>query len=580
MKKIFLCFPLFQGSAFSNGKNQTVSFVGKDDKIKIATKEIKQDLFKNIFFIRGILYFFLGTIYFFKFLNLSIKYNDSFLSKDLSNVENKSLRSDILFTIIGLILFVLGVFLLAIIPSYIYKFIPLNYSAFVKNLIFGLIKVFILYLFLFAMKIIPSFKNLYSYNGAINKCVRVINKNGDLNFDKVKKESHYLSTNYLSFIVFVFLFSTFVISLIGLNLNVYLNILVNCLIFIFIVGLCYEFLALLEKQKWITTKLFVVIFSSLVVNRPSDKEIETVLIGLEEAINMCDIEKKESEKQFVFREVYNDVKKTLIINGIDDESEADWLIATVLSKSRAEIKLIKNLNSEDVGKIKLILARRIKKEPLSKIFGFTDFYGLRFIVDKNVLSPRMETEEVVENAIKIIKKNNFSSCLDIGTGSGAIAITLKKNTNIEVTAVDISKSALEIARKNAKENKVKVKFIYSDLFNNLKNNKKFDIIVSNPPYLETKEIENIEDEVKNYDPLIALDGGNDGLDFYRQIAINAPNYLSDRGMIVLEISYSKAEFVKKIFEKDFSNIKILKDNFGNDRILIASKRGLKWLKKH
>lgn len=255
--------------------------------------------------------------------------------------------------------------------------------------------------------------------------------------------------------------------------------------------------------------------------------------------------------------VFSEVKEKLKSVGIYDKSEAEWLVAGVLGKTRGEIKLITFVSKEDYKEIKKVLERRVNGEPLTKIFGFADFYGLRFIVNNFVLSPRMETELLVVCALKDLSKKN--SVLDIGTGSGAIAISIAKNSQAKVTATDISDEAIKIARQNAKNNGVKIEFIMSDLFNNLKNNKKFDIIISNPPYIKTGDIHGLMPEVKNFDPLIALDGGNDGLDFYKDIITQAPQHLKKQGKLFFEVGKGQATAVKKLMQKDFTDIEIFKD---------------------
>jgi len=163
------------------------------------------------------------------------------------------------------------------------------------------------------------------------------------------------------------------------------------------------------------------------------------------------------------------------------------------------------------------------------------------------------------------KTDDNMKVLDLMTGSGVIAITLAKETKASIFASDVSNQALEIARKNAKKHKVKIKFINSDVFKGFKR-EKFDMIVSNPPYIPSKEIGNLDEEVR-YDPLIALDGGEDGLYFYREIANNAHLFLKPKGILVLEIGYNQGEAVKKLLQKNFEYIKIRKDYNQNDRII-------------
>lgn len=212
--------------------------------------------------------------------------------------------------------------------------------------------------------------------------------------------------------------------------------------------------------------------------------------------------------------------------------------------------------------------------PLEHITHQREFMKLNFFVNENVLIPRQDTEILVEEVINIAKKTNAKTILDLCTGSGAIAVSLAKYLpNTEITAVDISQEALKVAKKNAISNEVEnqITFISSDLFTNLEN-QKFDIIVSNPPYIRTEEIKSLSKEVQN-EPLIALDGGQDGLDFYRDIIKQAHNYLKSNGKLCLEIGDEQKDAITQILKSNFNytNIKYYKDLQGNDRVIIAEK---------
>lgn len=218
------------------------------------------------------------------------------------------------------------------------------------------------------------------------------------------------------------------------------------------------------------------------------------------------------------------------------------------------------------------IQRLIEGYPLQYITNYQEFMKLDFYVDENVLIPRADTEITVEEVIAYCKNKDKVKILDLCTGSGAIAISLKSYiSNCEMTAVDISKQALEIAKKNAENNKVdNVKWILSDLFENVE--EKFDVIVSNPPYIKKKVISTLDKEVQK-EPWLALDGGEDGLDFYRKIIQNASNYLKDDGTIFLEIGYDQKEEVMEIIKqtKQYKKIECKKDLAGNDRMIQAKR---------
>ncbi len=215
-----------------------------------------------------------------------------------------------------------------------------------------------------------------------------------------------------------------------------------------------------------------------------------------------------------------------------------------------------------------------KGVPVQYIIGNVDFFDLNFKVDETVLIPRFETEELVSKTIDYIKKifNRKISILDIGTGSGCIAITLNKKVESEVDAVDISRDALAVAKENNERNKTNVNFFESDILSNVF--KKYDVIISNPPYID--ESENIMDIVKNNEPYIALFAKNNGLYFYEEILKNIKDKLNETFLIAFEISETKSLEVKKIIEEHFGSIyiKIEKDLANLDRYVFISNKKL------
>ena len=211
-------------------------------------------------------------------------------------------------------------------------------------------------------------------------------------------------------------------------------------------------------------------------------------------------------------------------------------------------------------------------EPIEHITHQKEFMKLNFYVDENVLIPRQDTEVLVEEVMKIAKKIRAKKILDLCTGSGAIAVSLAKYLeNVELTALDISGKALDIAIANAKNNHVqdKITFVESNLFQDL-GQEKYDIIVSNPPYIKRKELETLDREVKR-EPRLALDGGEDGLDFYRKIIDRGYEYLKYGGYICLEIGYDQKEEVMQIIEnrKQYKDTYCKKDLYDNDRVVVT-----------
>ena len=199
-------------------------------------------------------------------------------------------------------------------------------------------------------------------------------------------------------------------------------------------------------------------------------------------------------------------------------------------------------------------SKLLKKYPIQYLIGYVNFYGYKINVNENVLIPRYETEYLVEKTIKYSKElfNKKIDILDLGTGSGAIAITLKKELDSNVTGIDISNGALEVAKNNAKENNVNIKFINNNMLNDI--NEKYDLIISNPPYIGIDE--NVDDSVKLYEPHTALYADNNGLFFYEEILKNIKNNLNDKFLIAFEIGYKQAGDIVNIIKKYLSNVRI------------------------
>ena len=255
-----------------------------------------------------------------------------------------------------------------------------------------------------------------------------------------------------------------------------------------------------------------------------------------------------------------------------EESLARFLLMYILDENSQQFT---NNISEQLSKEKeelyfSLIDKHIEKNmPLSHLAGFEYFYDRKFKVTKDVLSPRSETEELIYKVIEYIKsinKNNIK-ILDLCTGSGIIGITLRKeleSKSIEVVASDISEEALKVAKENAIMNEAEVKFIQSDIFENI--NEKFDIIVSNPPYIAYNDKVTMEENVLNYDPHLALFAEEDGMYFYREIVENAKEYLEEDGLVFFEIGYDQREKILKLANENGFKAEVYKDINGRDRM--------------
>lgn len=250
----------------------------------------------------------------------------------------------------------------------------------------------------------------------------------------------------------------------------------------------------------------------------------------------------------------------------DADIDAWYLLAHVCGIGRAEYLLRREeiVSEKDYKLYIRLLKKRGDHIPLQFITGVQDFMGLEFHVSSDVLIPRQDTENLV---IEVLKVCAGKSVLDMCTGSGCIIVSLAKLGGLKkAVGVDISEKALSIALKNAEQHKAKVKFIESDLFANVEG--MYDIIISNPPYIPTKDIEKLMVEVKDHEPIIALDGDEDGLSFYKRISNEINEYLAPNGYIFLEIGYDQGVAVRSILENaGIEDIKVIKDLSGLDRVI-------------
>lgn len=279
-----------------------------------------------------------------------------------------------------------------------------------------------------------------------------------------------------------------------------------------------------------------------------------------------------------YRELQAKGEDTLKAAGIDEyEIDAYELLEYVTGMSKTDylLRKMEEVPAEEAERYKGLINERASHKPLQYITGKAYFCGHEFYVDSNVLIPRFDTEVLVEQVLLHLPEKKSLRVLDMCTGSGCIAISVElgikerhPDIDVEVFGADISPSAVDIALKNNELNRANVRFLVSDLFDKIQG--KYDIILSNPPYIRKGDIEGLMPEVKDFEPMSALDGTEDGLYFYREITKAAVRYLNEEGLLFYEIGFDQGEDVMKIMKnKGFTDIQIIKDLAGLDRVIRA-----------
>lgn len=450
------------------------------------------------------------------------------------------------------------------------------------NFLEGVIRLVIFILYIFLTSLMKDIRRTYMYHGAEHKTISAYENELPLDVKSVQTMSTYHDRCGTTFMVLVMLIGVLVLSVCDLELvcgldadwapNGVVGFLADfgwrLLLLLPIMGISYEvlkFLAKFDNALVRALKFPGKLMQKLTTRQPDDDMVEVAIAAFTTVMAM-DADPNLPELTFDTNELYTHVRKKLE-EMVEDKADVDWMICHVTGKKRSELEHLTYIRHSKVEELLDMARRRQQGEPLWQIIGNADFYGYEIDINKNVLCPRPETEELVCEAVKHISEN--SRVLDLCTGSGCIAIAVADKTGAHVVASDISEEALKIAKSNAVKNKVddKIEFVHSDMFEGITGT--FGVIISNPPYIPTADISGLDREVKDHEPALALDGGEDGLDFYRIIAEKAGEYLAPGGRIFLEAGIGQAQAVADML-KGFDT-KIIKDMQGIDRIVCGVK---------
>ena len=490
---------------------------------------------------------------------------------------------------------VLAVGLFVFLPNFLSGLICDNVAAIagspLKSLWYSLIEggimiaIFICYILL--VTLMKDVRRVFMYHGAEHKVISCYEHGLELtveNAKKMRREHSRCGTTFLFFVVtvsiLVFVLINFMLDRCGLLVgNKVLDALIKLgfkLLFLPVVaGVSYELLKLLAKSDCLLVRILRapgMALQKLTTKEPTDDMLEVSLTAFKTVMAM-DENPNLAERKFEISVPYAIARKNAEQVAKDaDAADMDWLFAETAGVRRSGLSELKALTKQQYDKVMEIAKLMSDGTPLQYALGKTDFYGIRLAVNKNVLIPRPETEELAERAIAeasaMQSEGRKIRVLDLCTGSGAIALAVALKSGAEVSASDVSEGALQVARANALNVGADIKFIKSDMWTDIAD--EFDVIVSNPPYIPTEDIKTLDGRVKGFEPLLALDGGNDGLRFYREIALGLDGHLAKNGVLLLEFGINQADAVAEIFA-DYDT-RIIKDMAGIERIAIVKRK--------
>lgn len=561
--------------------------------IRVETKRLKPPSDRNAFLrlpiIRGCVAFFDSLVGGTKTLTRSAEVFGEGEPSKFEKWLSEKFKIDVMNVIVGFSL-ILGVAL----ALFLFLWLPIkarellefifatNFSVVARNFIEGGFKLLIFIFYIVFCSLFKDVRRTFMYHGAEHKTISCYENGFELTVANAKKCSRIHDRCGTTFMVFVMLISIIVFAVFESFVNFYsfipnvnlaklLRFLCKLAFIPVVAGLSYELLKFLAKTSnpiFLPLKLPGMALQKITTKEPDDDMLEVAITAFKKVMEM-DADQTIPTQDFVIpttrKQLTEKIADALKKNGVTEEAEAEWIVSLVLGVKRSEARTSDVVSQKDIDKTDEIVKNRITGRPLWYCIGDTDFYGFKILTDERALIPRPETELLVENALRNISDGN--SVLDLCTGSGCIAIAVSKKSGARVCATDVSDEALSLAQKNAELNEADIEFIKSDMFSML-GDRKFDVIISNPPYIKSEDVKTLQKEVKDFEPIIALDGGIDGLDFYRVISAQAHKHLNKNGVVIMECGIGEAEAIKDMFAP-FSSVEIIKDYEGIDRIVKA-----------
>ncbi len=494
------------------------------------------------------------------------------------NFGEKAVWTFMIYTsVILAIIVTVGLFILF--PTFIVSLFSNTISStFLLNLIEGCVRITLFVLYVLAISRMEDIKKVFEYHGAEHKTIHCYENGLELTPENAQTFYTLHPRCGTSFLMFVMIISLILFSLFGWP-NLWLRVLSRIILIPFVAGLSYELLKLAGNGDNFVVKILSIpglYLQKLTTREPSKEQLEVAIAAMKAVM----IEK--DNRMTVNKTLHTAIESMRKAGIAEADHDSRELLAYVLETEKMQIPLMySDLVEEEESELFFsLITRRIEREPIQYIMGKAYLMGHEFYVDSNVLIPRQDTETLIEEACKIIKSNSCETILDLCTGSGAIGICLAKEaTDVKVVCSDISESALDIAKRNAQLLKVadRITFVQGDLLRPFEKNdneqelRKFSLIVSNPPYIKSEEMNFLESEVRDNEPALALDGGSDGLDYYRKIIYNSPYNLEENGHLILEIGCEQKEEIFQLLKESnmYAEYYAKQDLAGRDRVVVA-----------
>ena len=573
---------VIEGVMMRGSKGQATAVRTPNKEIRIDFKKIvpitKKYKFLNVPFIRGIFVLVDSLITGINTLNYSASFfedEDESESKFEIWLKNKfgERSNDLIIGATMILSFAIAVGLFVALPTAIASlFSYLNLHPIALNLIEAVIRMVILLGYMYSISKMEDIYRVFQYHGAEHKSIFCYEAEEELTVDNVKKFSRFhprCGTNFLFLIMFV---SILIFSFTGWG-GFLERLILRILLIPVVSGITYELIKWLGKNDNKLAKIIAypgLKLQELTTKEPDDDQIEVAIAALMKAEGL-------KPKEKTIGELLDKASKELKEENIDTYIlDAQLLLGNVLAKDKLYIitNRDKNVSLKDEKEYFELIEKIKNKMPIKYILGETEFMGLDFNVEEGVLIPRGDTEILVEEVLSIINEEDELNVCDLCSGSGAIGISIanyRKKINVE--EIDFYEVPEKVTKKNIIKHGLesRVKFIKSDLLKEpINQGKKYDVIVSNPPYIKADEISNLMDDVKKYEPHTALDGGDDGLVFYKRIIEESKTTLNNEGVLAFEIGYDQGEEVSNLMkEAGFYNIKLVKDLAGLDRVVLG-----------